>query len=1012
MRLRKRFIQSKRTYKDSKVYENLPAERASGKMTELFDVKEEAPLVPKELHDLARHINCRAIDPDEDFVAFDYHLCRLSHARSLIDLCLGELLRAFKKVHGSIGYSKIDDFADEHLSFSGRLAHEMILNYERLQALPLLREAYINGEIVKSALRLLLRVATKESEADLLAGIDGLSVREIEELVRERLKTIKVCKDQKNKTGGDAAGSATECAADGTADGASATMITVENAAVSGLNGGTGSGESGEVGESEEAGEAGPVSLSAFRDSEEDADSALLPEEMLSEEIPSEEAGCDEGSGVVMKFNVPRTLALTWDFSLEIYRENERTKSSVYGFVEALVSGFLDSTADLVSSRKPGSSGANPASELTAQTEAEPTAQTVTLFDTETASEDGPAFSAGREVPLLYAKAFCDDFSSESALGRKGRNGSQKSSETGDEYPDPQNEERLKSIRESLSLQPFVVKLPESYSQIPSDPYALSHKIIRVAQMRQSIDYHIGWFLKAVRDRHLQCRMEFSKIEDYAKARINISSSTTFRLIKLVSYFKNHPVIEKAFLKRKITREQAFQIASLEDGRHERIWLQFAMSRPTRELRDEVNRMLRIKEFDYFAPHSYALLPGFRYITDDRYDELSDEMKDIVRTGAWYKGPGSEWPIMADDEYLLRKDLYDTVDLEMDADQLSKCAAGPGEVADPAEIDQLSKCAVDLGEVANPPESDQLSKCAAGPGEVVDPPEIDQLSKCAADSGEAADQSEINQLSKCAAGLGIVADPADANRLSKCAADPGKASDSDNSSCGCWEGHRHCSDESIEKVRSLCTLPDKNHPAMTMLLDVLDSLARLDGGGCQPSYASSSRSALDTEPTMPVRFFIPRELYGIWNAAIRRYCSLISFDDSVELLVNNEGAEHFIAILVAEYLLNEKAHQKAARNNKVFERDGYRCQVPGCSNCRNIHSHHLEFRSHGGCDAQSNRLTLCASHHLWILHLLHGLKIEGTAPDELTFTFGPNSGPEGQPFMVYSSGRKVISAAA
>jgi len=127
---------------------------------------------------------------------------------------------------------------------------------------------------------------------------------------------------------------------------------------------------------------------------------------------------------------------------------------------------------------------------------------------------------------------------------------------------------RLKSIREGLSLKPFSVELPESFPQIPSDPYALSHKIIRMAQMRQSIDYHIGWFLRAIRERHLYRQMEFSKIEDYAKARINISSSTTFRLIKLVAYFKNHPVIEKAFLKRKITREQASLIASLEDGRH------------------------------------------------------------------------------------------------------------------------------------------------------------------------------------------------------------------------------------------------------------------------------------------------------------------------------------------------------------------------------------------------------------------------------------------------------------
>jgi hypothetical protein len=980
MRLRKRFTQSRRTYLDSTAGENLPAERDSVQKAEQFDVKEDIPLVPKELHDLARHINCRAIDPDEDFVTFDYHLCRLSHARSLVDLCLGELLRAFKKVHGEIGYSKIDDFADEHLSFSGRLAHEMILNYERLQALPLTREAYIKGKIVKSALRLLLRVMTKENEAGLLARIDGLSVREIEELARQRLKSIKVCRDQKEKSGGDKA------------EGAPAVAQAVENAAVDGLNGEFGAGKSGEA-------RAVPPAIY-----EENAESVLTQEEMPSSEIPSEEADRDEGSGVVMKFNVPRTLALTWDFALEHFRENRRTKGPVYAFVEELVAGFMDSTADIVSSREPKSSEVNftteqkaqaeaeLAAELTAKVEARPAAgpavQAMTLFDPETASEDEPAFSNGREVPLLYARAFCDDFSSESALGANGSNVSSQPAETGDKYPDQQNEERLKSIREALSLKPFTVRLPEAYSQIPRDPYALSHKIIRVAQMRQSIDYHIGWFLRAVKERHLYHLMEFSKIEDYAKARINISASTTFRLIKLVSYFKKHPVIETAFLKRKITREQAFLIASLEDGRYERIWLDFAMSRPTMELRDEVNRMLRIKEFDYFAPHYYALLPGFRYITDDRYDALSDEMKDILRTGAWYKGPGSEWPLKTDDEHLLDKDFADKVEEEPDTTRLSKCAREPGENSDLTESSRLSKCAAGQVEEADLSETNRLSKNAAGPAEEADPSDMERLSKCATGQVEETDLSETNQLSKCAADL-------------------------EKSSCNCQEGHRHPSDESIEEARALCTLPDRNRPAATLLLDVLDSLAREDSGGDNAaSSTSDNHHAQRPEPTMPVRFYIPRELYGIWNAAVRRYTLLIPFEDGVEFLVNNYGVEHFIAILLTEYLLNEKAHDKAAHSNKVFERDGYRCQVPGCSNRRNIHSHHLEFRSHGGCDAQSNRLTLCRAHHLWILHILHGLKIEGTAPDKLTFTFGPGSSPEGQPFMVYSSDMKVLAPCA
>lgn len=127
------------------------------------------------------------------------------------------------------------------------------------------------------------------------------------------------------------------------------------------------------------------------------------------------------------------------------------------------------------------------------------------------------------------------------------------------------------------------------------------------------------------------------------------------------------------------------------------------------------------------------------------------------------------------------------------------------------------------------------------------------------------------------------------------------------------------------------------------------------------------------------------------------------------MLSNNEGVENFIALLLTEYLLTEKAHHKAAHNNKVLERDGYKYQVPGCSNCRNIHAHHLTFRSRGGSDDIQNILSLYVSHHLWILHILHGLKIEGTAPDDLTFTFGPGSSPEGQPFMIYSRGRKALS---
>jgi hypothetical protein len=51
------------------------------------------------------------------------------------------------------------------------------------------------------------------------------------------------------------------------------------------------------------------------------------------------------------------------------------------------------------------------------------------------------------------------------------------------------------------------------------------------------------------------------------------------------------------------------------------------------------------------------------------------------------------------------------------------------------------------------------------------------------------------------------------------------------------------------------------------------------------------------------------------------------------------------------------------RKYRVFERDGWRCTVPGCTSQRNLHGHHVLFRSAGGGDDLANLTTLCAAHH-------------------------------------------------
>jgi hypothetical protein len=93
-----------------------------------------------------------------------------------------------------------------------------------------------------------------------------------------------------------------------------------------------------------------------------------------------------------------------------------------------------------------------------------------------------------------------------------------------------------------------------------------------------------------------------------------------------------------------------------------------------------------------------------------------------------------------------------------------------------------------------------------------------------------------------------------------------------------------------------------------------------------------------------------------------------------------EMAEHFVVVW--------KAHVKdrMTKRKRIFARDRHRCQVPGCSRPA-VQQHHLEFRSHGGSDDESNQLSLCAAHHLFGIHDQR-MSVTGKAPDELVWRFG------------------------
>jgi hypothetical protein len=89
----------------------------------------------------------------------------------------------------------------------------------------------------------------------------------------------------------------------------------------------------------------------------------------------------------------------------------------------------------------------------------------------------------------------------------------------------------------------------------------------------------------------------------------------------------------------------------------------------------------------------------------------------------------------------------------------------------------------------------------------------------------------------------------------------------------------------------------------------------------------------------------------------------------------------------------------------VIGRDGYRCAIPGCTSRRNLHDHHVTFRSAGGSEAPSNRITLCAFHHQRGVHAGR-LRVWGRAPDDLVFELGLR--PGAAPLVRYRSGDVVL----
>jgi len=831
-----------------------------------------------DVDELVHQIVTRSINRYDAADEADSELDLIMRKRRGIDFRLGELLTLFKKKKGEdyMGHRSIGTFSVEHLSFSGRLASEMMRNSGLLEALPLTKEAYLQGEIKKSALRHLSRVLTPENEAEWIAKTKKLSLKALERMVKKALQEKKTAEEDGGEHDGSGGG---ERNGSSGANGSNGRVFS-SPAGANGSNGRVFSSPAGADGSNGRV-FSSPAGADGFDRGEHGSNASAGGSDAVEpydNDIPSEES-TEPHKGLMMYLDVSIRLAPVWDFALEQFRNGEQVNGSTSTFVEAILANYI------TSGKRPGRRSSASAKD-----------------------SDLPVFyRCHMKKPERDEELFDDDDLEIPA---------------GNSLPGSQEDEGCVMKQ---------IIFPPSFHETPVTVEDLADKLIELARYRQVLDVEMAKILWAIEYWDLYSVLGYSQIEEYGKKKCDLPNSMLYRLMRMADGFRRRPLIEKAFKTGIISKENARQILRISDEDNERIWIDFAAHSPSVTLKEELERCLRIIDYDCFSRSFYNIIPGFRYITDERYSELPDDIKKAIRTGSWYGGssPDESWPLDENDEHEL---------MEHDP-RLEE----PWRYFE--DVDDFLVYEAEVSE-----RKSKKSLCAT-PG-CQDGENIKSL--CATHGCQDGESRKTLCATHCCQD--------GESRKTLCATD----------------------EETLAKAREICKMPHGADPAETFVLDIL-----ADQVGTLPKHS-----------TMPIRFFLPEELFGMWNICFGLYLLQPGSDDS---------AQGFIAALLQEWLVTERLHFKVTRSYAILKRDRFRCQVPGCNCRRNLHIHHIIPRSHGGSDEPGNLIVLCEKCHLRLLHDLHSLKIEGTAPFNLTFTFGSTDLlRNGKHFLKYIRGRKVL----
>jgi hypothetical protein len=120
----------------------------------------------------------------------DAKMRRLAARRAALDVEEARMLMLAKRteIHRHLGYGSFAEYVERVLGYAPNTGRDRVRVAEEIETLPALAEAWRRGALTYSVVREITRIATPDNEEALVAYVDGLTVREVEQAMRGRKK--------------------------------------------------------------------------------------------------------------------------------------------------------------------------------------------------------------------------------------------------------------------------------------------------------------------------------------------------------------------------------------------------------------------------------------------------------------------------------------------------------------------------------------------------------------------------------------------------------------------------------------------------------------------------------------------------------------------------------------------------------------------------------------------------------------------------------------------------------